>query len=176
MRQKLTRGCLVLTAYQLFAATSSVSELQVKAAFCYHFAQFTAWPPPASAGRKTFVACTIGPSAVAAFHLAFEGKLLAGRAASVRELLTDRDVTDCDLVFLPASDQNRYAAIREAVSSRAVLTIGDWSGFAADGGMINFYTEEDKVRFEVNVGASRKAGLMINSQVLRLARIVGPRT
>ena len=175
MRLRITRGCLVLVAYQLFAATSSVSELQVKAAFCYHFAQFTAWPPSGT-GKKTFVACTSGPPTVTAFQLAFEGKVLAGRAASVREVLSDRDATDCDLLFLPSSEQKRYPAIREAVSSKAVLTIGDWSGFAADGGIINFYTEEDKVRFEVNVGASRKAGLMINSQVLRLARIVGPRT
>jgi hypothetical protein len=175
MRLRLTRGCLVLAALQLFAATSAVSELQVKAAFCYHFAQFTAWPPVSAAGRKSFVACTSGHAAATAFQLAFEGKTLAGRAASVRELVSDRDASDCDLVFLPQSEQKRSLGVQEAISSKSVLIIGDWPGFAAGGGMINFYTEEDKLRFEVNVAASRKAGLMINSQVLRLARIVGPK-
>jgi len=37
---------------------------------------------------------------------------------------------------------------------------------------INFYQEQNKVRFEINPAAARRAGLKISSQLLRLARIV----
>jgi hypothetical protein len=39
--------------------------------------------------------------------------------------------------------------------------------------MINFTVAENKVQFEINVGAAERAGLKISSKVLKLARIVG---
>ena len=44
--------------------------------------------------------------------------------------------------------------------------------YAAQGVMVNFYPERNKVRFETNVDAARRAGLKISSHLLKLARIV----
>jgi hypothetical protein len=38
--------------------------------------------------------------------------------------------------------------------------------------MVNFYLEENKVRFEINREAAARARLGISSQLLKLARIV----
>ncbi|OYY74076.1 MAG: hypothetical protein B7Y40_06575 [Gammaproteobacteria bacterium 28-57-27] len=38
--------------------------------------------------------------------------------------------------------------------------------------MINFYQEQNKVRFEINQAAANRAGAKISSQWLKLARIV----
>lgn len=38
--------------------------------------------------------------------------------------------------------------------------------------MVNFYPEENRVRFEINREAAARAGLAISSQLLKLARIV----
>jgi hypothetical protein len=53
-----------------------------------------------------------------------------------------------------------------------ILIIGEWPGFARNGGMINFYLEKEKVRFEVNRQAITTAGLSISSDLLNLSRIV----
>ena len=37
---------------------------------------------------------------------------------------------------------------------------------------INFYVEEDNVRFKINQDAANKAGLKISSRLLSLAKIV----
>ena len=39
--------------------------------------------------------------------------------------------------------------------------------------MINFFTEDNKLRFEVNPEAARRAGLEISARLLRLAGLVG---
>jgi len=50
--------------------------------------------------------------------------------------------------------------------------------FAEHGGMVAFTVEDQKVRFNINVGAVERAGLKMGSQLLKLARIVNdhPRT
>ena len=37
------------------------------------------------------------------------------------------------------------------------------------GGVINFVVRNNKLRFEINLGAGKRAGLMISSQLLKLA-------
>jgi len=41
--------------------------------------------------------------------------------------------------------------------------------------MINFYMENQKIRFEININAVKEAQLNMNSQLLRLGRVVGGR-
>ena len=53
-----------------------------------------------------------------------------------------------------------------------ILTIGETPGFAARGGIINLTLEDNKVRFEVNIGAAKQANLNISSRLLALAKIV----
>jgi len=52
------------------------------------------------------------------------------------------------------------------------LTIGDTKGFAQQGVIINFYIKDEKVRFEINVDAAKRANLKISAKLLRLAKIV----
>jgi hypothetical protein len=51
------------------------------------------------------------------------------------------------------------------------LTVGEAEGFAISGGVINFYTQNNKLRFEINPDAAERAGLRISSQLLRLSRV-----
>ena len=63
-------------------------------------------------------------------------------------------------------------SILRALKGTGILTIGDTSGFAEQCGVINFYLSSGKVRFEINIEASRHENLQISSKLLRLARIV----
>ena len=40
--------------------------------------------------------------------------------------------------------------------------------------MINFYIENNKIRFEINLEAANLAGLKISSNVLRMGTIISP--
>ena len=45
-------------------------------------------------------------------------------------------------------------------------------GSGERGVLINFYREEDYLRFEINRGAVSRSGLRFSSNLLRLARLV----
>jgi hypothetical protein len=45
-------------------------------------------------------------------------------------------------------------------------------GFITNGGMIQFVLAENKVRFQVNLAATDKAGLTFSSQLLKVATYI----
>ena len=50
-----------------------------------------------------------------------------------------------------------------------VLTVGETVQFLRDGGMVRFYVENNKVRFQISQKNAEAAGLKISSQLLMLA-------
>ena len=53
-----------------------------------------------------------------------------------------------------------------------MLTICEAPGFCEQGGMLNLYEEDHRIRFEANPAAADQAGLKLRSTLLTLATIV----
>lgn len=62
-------------------------------------------------------------------------------------------------------------AIQQAVQNRPVLTIGDTTGLLERGALINFYSDGERLRFEVHLNAAEAAGLKFSSRLLKLATV-----
>lgn len=60
----------------------------------------------------------------------------------------------------------------EQMKGTGTLLIGHGDGLGKKGMMINFYTDEGRLRFEINRKAIERENLYINSQLLKLSRIV----
>ena len=78
----------------------------------------------------------------------------------------------CHLVFVPASQAGRFAALRDGLAKSRVLLVGESEDLARKGAAINLYEAEGRIRFEVNRSAAHRAKLKVSSRLLRLARIV----
>jgi hypothetical protein len=50
-----------------------------------------------------------------------------------------------------------------------VLTVGETDHFTESGGMINFFVEGTKMRFQINKDAASSAGLKISAKLMSLA-------
>ncbi len=75
----------------------------------------------------------------------------------------------CHILFVCPSEKQNFSRLIDLVKNSAVLTIADTQGFLEAGGMVNFTLEDNKVRFQVNLSAAKKAKLQMRSQLLRLA-------
>jgi len=148
-------------------------EYGVKAAFLFNFAKFVEWPADAFAAPDAgLVLCVAGASGVdAAVQETVKGKLVNGRPIEVKRV-AEGEVRGCHLLFI-ADGRDRAAALMEGARSSSVLTVGETPGFTQLGGVINFTTEDSKVRFEINEDAARKARLKISSKLLSLAKNAG---
>ena len=166
--------CLILVLAPTARALCAPSEYELKAAFLLNFANYVEWPPRNAADSGG--AFTIGVYGDASFasllSQAASGKTVNGRKMEVRRFSAIRDIKPCHILFIPSSEEARTGRILRAVKDWNVLTVGESEGFARNGGIIGFFLEDKKVRFEINPDEANKSGLKISSKLLKLARIV----
>lgn len=151
-------------------------EYQVKAAFLLNFAKFVEWPADAFAGPQDPVAiCVVGKDPFgASLDQVVRGETVNGRPLAVRRPRQALEARDCQIVFLAESERRRQEDVLSSMEGASVLTVGEGDGFLADGGVIRFVLEENRVRFEVNLAAAEASRLKLSSKLLRLARSVQP--
>ena len=156
------------------ARGQEASEYQVEAAFLYHFAKFVDWPAETFPQENSPI--TIGILGEDPFGDALE--------TTIRNKTIDKhpfrivhldmkslaEAKRCQLLFICPSEKRRLAEILEAVKQVSVLTVSKMERFTEAGGMINFFIEEKKVRFEINDEQARKVGLKISAKLLNLSR------
>ncbi|MFN7139240.1 MAG: YfiR family protein [Limisphaerales bacterium] len=155
------------------ASPQPLSPYDVKAAFIYNFLKFVEWPPESFTTDETpYVVGVLGRDPFGgALERTMRGKLVNNRRIVVVRL-DYRDMRNCHLLFVSASERPRYREIFAELGNAPVLTVGDTEDFADEGGAIGFFVEENKVRFEINPNAARRANLRLSSNLLGIARIV----
>ena len=155
-------------------AQSEVEEHKVKAAFIYHFAQLVDWPAGALGdGSQPMNLCTVGDDPFRGeLENSVEGKVADLHVMRVRHLKKIQEAHDCQILFISKSEEKQLAEILMELGNAAVLTIGESDRFAQQGGMIQLTLDDNKVRFNINVGAAQKSGLKISSKLLLLAKEV----
>jgi hypothetical protein len=157
------------------AQSDGYGDYEVKAAFLFNFAKFVEWPADAFERTDTpIVIGVVGDSPMgAALERTVEGKQVNGRSLVVRRLRWDDDTKNRQILFVSAADETHVHRFLDRLKGQSVLTVGDMPGLARRGVVINFVLEQNRVRFEINVEAARRARLALSSKLLSLARIVG---
>jgi hypothetical protein len=161
-------------------AHAAPSEYELKAAFIYQIARFIEWPSPntiANTGAPVNAGaplrlCVLGGNPFGRALDAIADKPVNNRRMEVSLLDMNADTRECAMLFIAAPAEKYLERIIAISRGSGILTIGDTEGFARRGAMVNFFPENGKIRFEINPEASRRAGLKISSQLLKLARIV----
>lgn len=150
------------------------NEYTVKAAFLFHFSQFVEWPAttlPRASSPLTY--CTIGDDPfLGALDETLKGKSLGNRALAVQHLTARDQIDGCQILFIGASEKKRLSEVAIRAERCSVLIVGESDHFTRDGGMIGFFLESNKVRFDINLEATARAKLKISSRLLLLARNV----
>lgn len=174
--------CIAIFGFSLLAATfgagvaraQDVSDVQVKAAFLYNFARFVEWPHDAFAGpgAPIFLGVIGNNSFARTLEQTVRGRLINGRPILVKVLTADGDLKSCHILYVQSMSDRRTSAILANTVGASVLTVGDSEHFAHIGGVINFFVQDSRVRFEINPDAAERAHLRISAKLLALARVV----
>jgi hypothetical protein len=177
-RIRLVLACLMLiTAVNLIWSVSLLQgqqrqpkEYEVKAAFIFNFTKFVEWPVENQISNWRL--CLVGTDPFGAALDELNGKIVKEKKMAVKRDESLGNLKSCQILFISSSEKERLRPILGAIKEHNVLTISDTENFARQGVMINFYVEDNKVRFEINPDAIRRSGLRITSKLLRLARLI----
>jgi hypothetical protein len=144
-------------------------EYPLKAAFLFKLTRYVQWPP----SPKPF---TIGILGDDPFGEVLD-QIVRGEAVQKRPVILKRshdtgDLTACDVVFVSRSEKDRLRDVLPELSKSKILTVGETEGFCRNGGIVNLIVENGRLSFEINSLAAKRRGIVIDPQVLSLARIV----
>ena len=154
----------------------ALDEYQVKVAFLYHFSKFVDWP------ASTFMAtnghlriCVMGKDPFGqSLDATLANKSVRNHPFEIRRNPPTTELQHCHLLYLPASTSSQIRALRHQVAKENVLTVGETLNFMRQGGMVQIFFDNQKIRFTVHTDAVNQTNLKISSKLLRLAKIYTP--
>jgi hypothetical protein len=155
-------------------AQAPTAQYKLEAVFLFNFAQFVEWP--SSAFPSADAPFTIGVLGKDPFGTALDetvaGEAIKGRKIQVERYRDVKEIKNCQILFISASEEAHFERIFTALKSKPILTAGDGENFARKGGIVRFVTAQPKIRLRINVDALAEAKLTASSKLLRLAEVV----
>ncbi|PIE63354.1 MAG: hypothetical protein CSA25_00755 [Desulfobacter postgatei] len=159
--------------------SQNLEEYRVKAAFVYNFTKLIQWPQKAFDNEgEPFNIVVFGNEYMKEYFQTIDGKISTGRVISIQ--YSDPNAFDykqmlaeSQIVFI--SRHTRLEQVLEILShvgNRPVLTIGEVKNFSRAGGIIQFFTRDDHLHFEINIKNAEAHQLKFSSRLLKLAVIV----
>jgi hypothetical protein len=165
----------LLVAATLSSTATEVGERQLKAEMIVRMLRLVSWTSVAPAAAPLDLTVVGEQSLADSLRDAAAGQRIDGRALSVAHVLTLSQLTAPApaVVVLTATQRASAPALARSLDHKSVLTIGEGEGMGRAGLVIGVYIDGDRVRFDANTGAASRAGVVLSSHLLRLARIVG---
>jgi len=166
--------CLLLLAFSGSTLADqeeeNKKEYSVKAAFIYNFSKFIDWPELASQKSNEFNICIIGSNPFEKETLSkLSTKKTKAKNVKFLNISPYEKLPPCYIVFINTPENTVRQGIIRASKKHNVLTVSDQENFTSNGGAIELFTSNRKVRFKINLAATKRAGLEVSSKLLNLA-------
>jgi len=167
---------LLITAAPLhaqgsYAASVALDESVVKASILINISKFVQWPASVlPRDHKTFHIGVLGrnPFGVALNELAKINRV-QGRNVNIHYFRRTEDVSDCQVLFISATERKRMTAVLKTLWGSGILTVSDSADFAKQGGMVELIIKDDRIQFGINETAFRGDGLKADDRLFQLA-------
>nr|WP_315488366.1 YfiR family protein [uncultured Rhodoferax sp.] len=152
----------------------SAEEYKLKAAFIYNFTQYVEWPATAFASPSApFVVCVAGTNPFGEHLKALESRSYKTHAISVAFPKTIAEARNCHILY--ADDLRGTNFGRDpwkALADSPLLTVSSTSEATEAGIGIGFVIQSGRLRWALNLGATRQAQLKVSSKLIEIAASV----
>ncbi|MEO6131013.1 MAG: YfiR family protein [Saprospiraceae bacterium] len=163
----------LLGSFTLHAQVVTATEYKIQAVFLYNFSHFVEWPTESFTDYyDPFIIGIIGEDPFGAYiDEAVAEERIKSHILEVERYNDVCDVRHCHILYINQQDPDKVRLILSEVADKNILTVSDTPDFIRWGGLIRFFTENNKIRLEINNTAARKKHIMISSKLLRVATV-----
>ncbi|MBX7182863.1 MAG: YfiR family protein [Bacteroidia bacterium] len=171
------RGILLLLFFSLPlvgfkpAAQENEVDYKIHAKFIYHFTKYIHWPT--SAAKDVVSIGILGNDVVySELQTITPGKKVGTLGFKIDKLTPESNFGAYNLIFVSATQMKQFDKVITATGGKPILIITEKTGYARKGGDINFYIDNDRLRFEINEKTITSKGMNIATDLLVLGTIV----
>jgi hypothetical protein len=153
---------VVATAARAIAEEAPSRLDQLMAGYVLNFTKFVEWPE--SLHNSEIVICVAGnPGLYEALRSGASGTSVGSHHVTARRIDSETSAAGCHVLYI------EHASALHVPAPESTLTVSDGGGFAHGGGTIELFTQQNRLRFIINLDNARRAGLHISSNLLQLA-------
>jgi hypothetical protein len=151
-------------------ASPRLSGEQARAGFLYNCALFVDWPRASFTGDVLTIG-VFGDDAMSDVVEEMDGRTVNGRTIAVVSMRSLGELDRTHILYVTGGPAE-VRAVLERVGSAPTLTVSEQDGFTSDGGVVRLFTDQGRLRFEINMTQAERAGLRVSAKMLGLAKIV----
>lgn len=151
-----------------------VDPLDLYAAFITKFPYFVEWPTRQDSndgkpirigilGKDVFTDTTKRSMARQKYN---------GETLQLEEFQELESIRPVDILFVSDQFASQLEKVIAATKGKRILTVAAIPRFAEKGGMIHFTTENNRVRFIINLRQARQENIRISAHLLRTAKVL----
>jgi hypothetical protein len=169
MKKTLVIAVLALVVGSVNAQERSSHE--VYSMMVFNFTKYVQWPNHNAAGE--FVIGVIGNNDVYnTLNSWYGGKARGNKTYVIKKFNSAAELTDCSVVFIDKTKSGEFESVKTKIAGKGTLLITDKNGLGTKGSSINFKTEGDKLKFELNQKALESANLKVSSSLTSMAILI----
>ncbi len=162
--------CLPLSGFKTTTQENEV-DYKIHAKFIYHFTKYVHWPTYAA--KDILTIGVLGNDVIYnELQTITVGKKVGVLGFKIEKLSPESNFGNYNLLFVSNSQMKNFDKVLAAVSGKPILIITEKPGFARRGADINFFIENDKLRFEINEKNITGKGMSIATDLLVLGTLV----
>jgi hypothetical protein len=150
------------------------NENLIKAAYIERITRFVEWP--AGKNLTSMDQFVIGVYEEDDFYniliTVFKEKSIKEHKVKIVSIKFPEQINTCNLCYISEKAKSTLGKFIDSANSSGVLLISETSGFSKAGVHINFYIEEEKLKFEINEKSLASAGFKVSYLLMQNNRII----
>ncbi len=143
----------------------SASVDKIKAAYLIHLSEFTTWSEE-KMRLPVFSICISPESDIKQPLEEIEGRMVKNKPLKIQAVISVAQLNTCHVFYVDNVSKKIFE--QNLPKSDSLLTVGSDTHFLDDGGIIQYYSDKDKVKMRVSLRAMTKSKLTMSSKLLRL--------
>ncbi|MBF0228667.1 MAG: YfiR family protein [Desulfamplus sp.] len=172
---------MFLPFYITLAKAQEPSKQEIQAAMIIKFTDFIEWSSDSfDKTSNNFTIAILGKNEYQGLFEPFIDRLFYGKQLkiihypAIENIYTDiYTIGKIQILIVSSSEKKEIKPLLDKLKGKPILTIGDFQGFAQNGGIINFFKKaNNKIGFEINMESKELSGIKISSHLLKLAKII----
>ncbi len=138
--------------------------------YIYNFVKYMSWPTHYQNGD--FVIAVLGYTAhIKDFHHLVNTKKVGHQNIVLKIFSEPEDFGKCHVLFIPEKQSENIEKCIKLLGSRPTIIITEKAGMAKRGSCINFFSDGNKIQFELNRTTALNIGVQMRNDLVKLAAV-----
>lgn len=162
-------SCMIFPVYGNAIAVEL--SYQIKAAYIYKILQFVSFPDSAFHKEGVVNVCVLGEDRFGAALDEIDGASVPQGIINIIRLgdgSGESPLSDCNALYLVETERSNIKSILSRIDSKQILTIGEFSPFIREGGLIELFVQNDTIRFRINEELVKDTDFQVAAQLVQL--------